>query len=611
MKPRERLIRICIVSFVLFLLIPALDVGAQPTHTRLTSLGGNPIYIETQVIPDLGPGFRVSLVWADEIEPYVLEVPLASLQDIQLVRLRDDLRTEVLISWRLSGSGGYMGYALVAATDSGFESLIRVDDALHGTLDIRYGTLVETRLAYRKDSAWLQPAEKIVTTWRWDGYEFSSDVDAHVLVSPAEVQRMPLAQIDPVIDELITRKSLEFDVPPVIVKAIALVESGGRHWTTDGSVIRGSSGEIGLMQVMPDTNLFTYEEISRLEDLEFNIEAGVRILLDKKMYTGYVIPWFSEPYCLTQINMDDDILESWYFAIWAYNGWAQSNNPGYVAPGVRTYQDKVIDYVISFGQDMKRPPASSFSASLPQAQDVFALPGKTNASLRPLYTGTVLSVFNTTELRIRQQPGMVFEVLGSLPAGTQVVALQGPHTATRCRWYNVMLPGGPVLGWAAHAFKEIPNSLQHVYYLRRTFSSADGTVSLQGGKAPQDLSIWISEAPTQLHPSLDGTYALSGVRAGEWVVAHHPGFLKQALSIPHWVRGPHYLSFAEMILPAGDIDGNNVVDTRDLALLATAYKQQFGCAGYDPSFDLNADGVIDLYDMVLAGRNLGLLGFHD
>ena len=34
-------------------------------------------------------------------------------------------------------------------------------------------------------------------------------------------------------------------------------------------------------------------------------------------------------------NMDPNILENWYFALWAYNGWSQSNNP--VSPYAKKY----------------------------------------------------------------------------------------------------------------------------------------------------------------------------------------------------------------------------------------------------------------------------------
>ena len=44
-------------------------------------------------------------------------------------------------------------------------------------------------------------------------------------------------------------------------------------------------------------------------------------------------------------NMDPNILENWYFALWAYNGWSQSNNP--VSPYAKkyTYQQLVYDVI--------------------------------------------------------------------------------------------------------------------------------------------------------------------------------------------------------------------------------------------------------------------------
>jgi soluble lytic murein transglycosylase-like protein len=62
-------------------------------------------------------------------------------------------------------------------------------------------------------------------------------------------------------------------VDPAIALAVANRESGVCHWWANGQVKIGSSGEIGVMQVMPDTapgaNLYDYQQ---------NIRAGVAFL---------------------------------------------------------------------------------------------------------------------------------------------------------------------------------------------------------------------------------------------------------------------------------------------------------------------------------------------
>jgi hypothetical protein len=73
-------------------------------------------------------------------------------------------------------------------------------------------------------------------------------------------------------------------------------------------------------------------------DILYNIEAGADVLLNKWSMSSY-----------NQVssvgNMDPNILENWYFALWAYNGWAQSNNP--VSPHAKkyTYQQLIYDVI--------------------------------------------------------------------------------------------------------------------------------------------------------------------------------------------------------------------------------------------------------------------------
>jgi hypothetical protein len=61
-----------------------------------------------------------------------------------------------------------------------------------------------------------------------------------------------------------------------------------------------------------------------------------------------------------------------------------------------------------------------------------------------------------------------------------------------------------------------------------------------------------------------------------------------------------------LVLPNGDVDGDNEVTLFDFAALV----QSFGC--FDPhnglSADLNRDGWVDLFDFAILVRNFGLVG---
>ncbi len=138
-------------------------------------------------------------------------------------------------------------------------------------------------------------------------------------------------EIEAMIDEVAIKRG----VPAILLKGIARVESVYKHFNSDGSpLICGTS--IGLMQI---NNVYGgYDNYRLKHDILYNIEAGADMLLNKWSMSSYNT--------VSSVgNMDPNILENWYFALWAYNGWAQSNNP--VSPYAKkyTYQQLVYDVI--------------------------------------------------------------------------------------------------------------------------------------------------------------------------------------------------------------------------------------------------------------------------
>jgi putative cell wall-binding protein len=123
-------------------------------------------------------------------------------------------------------------------------------------------------------------------------------------------------------------------IPSVILKAIAYVESGWRQWDDAGRVV-GDNPELsrpglGIMQIT-SYNPADADLVWRLKyDIDFNIEYGADLLNRK---------WLSTP----AIGANErNVLENWYFAIWAYNSWTTVNNPQNRALiGEVTYQEAV------------------------------------------------------------------------------------------------------------------------------------------------------------------------------------------------------------------------------------------------------------------------------
>ena len=137
-------------------------------------------------------------------------------------------------------------------------------------------------------------------------------------------------------DSVLRAKFIEvakkYNIPSVILMGIAYTESGWKqfdatgapiiHTNTDGSI------DIGIMQI----NSTGRSDLDRLKtDIFYNIEVGAKILDGKWKITPAIG------------DSDRNILENWYYAIWAYNGFSYTNHP--LNPQGRHYQDKVIDNI--------------------------------------------------------------------------------------------------------------------------------------------------------------------------------------------------------------------------------------------------------------------------
>ena len=137
------------------------------------------------------------------------------------------------------------------------------------------------------------------------------------------------------LDELMTELALEENIPPEIVKAVAYQESDLRQFV-DGEPNIASDGGIGIMQVTDDR--FDQERLA--EDVTYNLEAGITLLLEKKNWEGNQIPGIegSEWYDL----------ESWYFPVMAYNGLVHANSPIRRADqshNTDAYQERVFEHL--------------------------------------------------------------------------------------------------------------------------------------------------------------------------------------------------------------------------------------------------------------------------
>jgi len=130
----------------------------------------------------------------------------------------------------------------------------------------------------------------------------------------------------------------KYNIPPVLLKAIAWMESGWKQYELDPTTgqplldkpLMGRDGiGIGIMQISSYNSTDT-ETIARLKnDLDYNLEVGAQMLNQK---------WRASPKIG---NGDRNVLENWYFAVWAYNNWGPRNNPNFIT-GKSAYQDSIF-----------------------------------------------------------------------------------------------------------------------------------------------------------------------------------------------------------------------------------------------------------------------------
>jgi len=139
-------------------------------------------------------------------------------------------------------------------------------------------------------------------------------------------------------------------VPPVLLKAIAWVESNWRQFRAPDSPLVSSGGAYGVMQVARTTRVDA--DGAPVDDpvgsaiannYVYNIASGARLLAHL---------WATPP---PIGDGNPDVLENWYYAVWAYNAWgwrANPTNPAYTRvdtpathPLTFPYQERVFYYV--------------------------------------------------------------------------------------------------------------------------------------------------------------------------------------------------------------------------------------------------------------------------
>jgi hypothetical protein len=101
----------------------------------------------------------------------------------------------------------------------------------------------------------------------------------------------------------------------------------------------------------------------------------------------------------------------------------------------------------------------------------------------------------------------------------------------------------------------------------------------------------------------EGLFAFSNMEAGAYTLkASDPGFLSSETAFT--LEAGQDVVLPPVTLPAGDTNGDNLIDLADAALVAA----NFDVSPPVPQADLNHDGGVDLRDLALLGNAYGLTG---
>ena len=174
--------------------------------------------------------------------------------------------------------------------------------------------------------------------------------------------------------------ALRYNIPSVILMAIAYQETGWRQFDANGNTVLGSnatSQDIGIMQI----NSSGRNDIARLmTDIDYNIDTGAKMLDGKWKLTPGIG------------DRDRNVLENWYYAIWAYNGFSSTNNPNTI--GGRHFQDGILALMArqvlgSDGQPLWPPVAVTLPNPLIVASPVGWIP-----TPQPMHYGDLYGGFN-------------------------------------------------------------------------------------------------------------------------------------------------------------------------------------------------------------------------
>jgi hypothetical protein len=98
---------------------------------------------------------------------------------------------------------------------------------------------------------------------------------------------------------------------------------------------------------------------------------------------------------------------------------------------------------------------------------------------------------------------------------------------------------------------------------------------------------------------------LSALPAGNYTVDVRKTSYLRAGDRNFTATGGSTLALPNVMLLGGDCNNNDTIDITDGAIASASFGFGTGQVGFDARADINGDGVVDIFDLVMIGNNFG------
>ncbi len=371
--------------------------------------------------------------------------------------LTGDGHYEIIVSSKKEGTASLLSYSVYDVLNGELNSLYKKENIYKGRIEINEGSIVEWIPVYAEGDANAWPSAYMQNMYRFDGTTFVPDRAVETVPQRQSLTIGPgvnpsRAEIESIMEEVAARVG----IPACILKSIGYTESTFRQYKDGYPLSPVGESSWGIMQVNTKWHP-EYSEERLKYDIRYNIQAGAEILKNKWHRTD--IPKVG--------NHDLRVLEDWYFAIWAYNGWSDVNNPNCnLKPEV--YQDKVIGFAqAQFGQAVTRIDSDLLpQTGKPASDEIYTTPQPQHLIDLGIHKGDIL-IDMTDEsgvnLRDQAQDGLT---VGSLsPREGMLVVGEEPVVDGHYLRYHVKTLDDALEGWVV---------LKYVQKMRNSDVNKDG-----------------------------------------------------------------------------------------------------------------------------------------